>query len=60
MEHMVYFYAELGMAHYETVMYTPSQLAASSVYAAQRALSRKPAWDETLKAYTGYSEEKLQ
>lgn len=59
MEHMVYFYAELGLANYATMMYCSSMLAASSVYAARCALNKSPVWDETLKAYTGFSEAQL-
>ena len=59
MEHMVYFYAELGLANYATIMYSPSMLAASSVYAARCALNKCPVWDETLKSHTGFLEAQL-
>ena len=61
MEHMVFFLAELGMIHYPIVaMYCPSVIAASAVYAARSTLQRSPFWTETLKHYTGYSEEQLR
>lgn len=59
MEHMVYFFAELGLTNYVTMMYCPSMLAASAVYAARCTLSKSPVWDETLKVHTGYSETQL-
>ncbi|KAK7300268.1 hypothetical protein RJT34_11109 [Clitoria ternatea] len=61
MENMVYFLAELGLMHYPTVtLYCPSVIAASAVYAARCTLERGPFWTETLKHYTGYSEEQLR
>ncbi|GAB2222389.1 hypothetical protein Drorol1_Dr00013606 [Drosera rotundifolia] len=60
-ENMVYFFAELGIMNYSTsIPYCPSMLAASSVYAARRTLERSPSWTETLKHYTGYSEDQLK
>ncbi|OMO90080.1 hypothetical protein COLO4_19402 [Corchorus olitorius] len=56
MENMVYFLAELGMMHYEIIRYCPSMVAASAVYAARCTLSKTPAWSDTLKFHTGYSE----
>lgn len=61
MEKMVYFFAELGIMNYtSTIKYPASLLAASSVYAARCTLNRSPSWTETLKHYTGYSEEQLK
>lgn len=61
MENMVYFLAELGLMHYSViVMYTPSIIAASAVYAARCTLNKCPFWTETLKHYTGYSEVQLR
>ncbi|XP_027332322.1 G2/mitotic-specific cyclin S13-7 [Abrus precatorius] len=61
MENMVFFLAELGLMHYPTVtLYPPSLIAASAVYAARCTLERSPVWSETLKHYTGYSEEQLR
>jgi len=61
MENLVYFFAELGIMNYTTIIkYPPSILAASSVYAAQCTLNKSPSWTETLKHYTGYSEEQLK
>ncbi|WJX64485.1 hypothetical protein P8452_49260 [Trifolium repens] len=61
MENMVNFLAELSMMHYATVSsYCPSMIAASAVYAARSTLERSPVWTDTLKHYTGYSEEQLR
>ncbi|KAF7833610.1 G2/mitotic-specific cyclin S13-7 [Senna tora] len=61
MENMVYFLAELSLVHYSTViLYSPSVIAASAVYAARSTLNRSPFWTETLKHYTGYSEDQIR
>ncbi|KAF8403706.1 hypothetical protein HHK36_011810 [Tetracentron sinense] len=59
MENIVFFLAELGLMHYATIMYCPSMLAASAVYAARYTLNKSPLWSETLKLHTGYSELQL-
>ncbi|XVE60947.1 hypothetical protein DITRI_Ditri06bG0001800 [Diplodiscus trichospermus] len=59
MENMVYFLAELGMMHYETIKFCPSMIAASAVYAARCSLNKTPVWTNTLKFHTGYSEPQL-
>ncbi|KAK6164004.1 hypothetical protein DH2020_000868 [Rehmannia glutinosa] len=60
MENMTFFYAELGLTNYSTIInYCPSMLAASAVYAARCTLSRSPLWTETLKHHTGYAENQL-
>ncbi|XP_059668292.1 G2/mitotic-specific cyclin S13-7-like [Cornus florida] len=59
MENMVYFLAELGMMNYATVMYCPSMVAASAVYAARCTLNKSPVWNETLKLHTGFTEPQL-
>ncbi|KAG6619649.1 hypothetical protein I3842_Q092100 [Carya illinoinensis] len=59
LENMVYFLAELGMMHYATIMHCPSMIAASAVYAARCTVKRIPAWNETLKLHTGFSEPQL-
>lgn len=41
---------------YATIMYCPSMIAASAVYAARSALNKTPVWNETLKLHTGFSE----
>ena len=56
---MVYYLAELGVMHYATIMYCSSVIAASAVYAARCTLKKTPAWNETLKVYTGFSEPQL-
>lgn len=58
-ESMVYFLAELGMMHYATIIYCPSMIAASAVYAARCTLQKTPAWNETLKLHTGFSEPQI-
>ncbi|KAK1402863.1 Cyclin N-terminal domain-containing protein [Heracleum sosnowskyi] len=61
MENMVFFLAELGLTHYTTVVtYCPSVIAASAVYAARCTLKKSPSWTDTLKHYTGYSEDQLR
>ncbi|KAF2289230.1 hypothetical protein GH714_030918 [Hevea brasiliensis] len=59
-ENMVYFLAELGIMHYDTIMFCPSMVAASAVYAARCTLSKCPVWTETLKLHTGFSESQLK
>ncbi|GFP97593.1 g2/mitotic-specific cyclin s13-6 [Phtheirospermum japonicum] len=60
MEHMTFFFAELGLMNYSTIIeYNPSKLSASAVYAARCTLNKSPLWTETLKHYTGYSEDQL-
>ncbi|EYU18599.1 hypothetical protein ABFS82_10G151400 [Erythranthe guttata] len=58
-ENFVYYLAELGMMNYETLMYSPSKIAASAVYAARCTLNKAPFWNETLKLHTGFSEPQL-
>lgn len=59
LESMVYFLAELGVMHYATIIYCPSMIAASAVYAARCTLKKTPTWNETLKLHTGFSEPQL-
>ncbi|KAI4348577.1 hypothetical protein L6164_009286 [Bauhinia variegata] len=59
LENMVHFLSELGMMQYATIMYCPSMFAASAVFAARCTLNKNPAWSDTLKLHTGYSEEQL-
>ncbi|XP_020101934.1 G2/mitotic-specific cyclin S13-7-like isoform X2 [Ananas comosus] len=59
MEHMVFFFAELGLMQYSMIMYCPSMVAASAVYAARCTLRKSPLWTETLKHHTGFSEQQL-
>ncbi|XP_019703333.2 G2/mitotic-specific cyclin S13-7 isoform X1 [Elaeis guineensis] len=59
MEHMAFFFAELGLMHYSMIMYCPSLIAASAVYAARCTLKKTPFWSETLKHNTGFSEPQL-
>ncbi|RVW90703.1 G2/mitotic-specific cyclin-2 [Vitis vinifera] len=59
MEEMVFFLTELGLMNYSTILYSPSVLAASAVYAARCTLRRIPLWSATLKHYTGYTQDQL-
>ncbi|KAL0437134.1 UNVERIFIED_CONTAM: G2/mitotic-specific cyclin S13-6 [Sesamum radiatum] len=60
MENMAFFFAELGLMNYSTIInYSPSKLSASAVYVARCTLNRSPLWTGTLKHYTGYSEDQL-
>ncbi|KAK4380349.1 hypothetical protein RND71_002211 [Anisodus tanguticus] len=60
MENMAFFFAELGLMNYKTIIACcPSMLAASSVYAARSTLNKSPEWTQTLQHYTGYSEDQL-
>ncbi|TKY62848.1 G2/mitotic-specific cyclin S13-6 [Spatholobus suberectus] len=59
LENMAHFLSELGMMHYATLMYCPSVVAASAVFAARCTLNKSPLWGETLKLHTGYSQEQL-
>ncbi|KAK1576249.1 hypothetical protein Q3G72_012252 [Acer saccharum] len=59
LESLVYYLAELGMMNYDTIMFCPSMVAASAVYAARCTLNKTPLWTETLKLHTGFSEAQL-
>ncbi|XP_010464862.1 PREDICTED: cyclin-B1-3-like [Camelina sativa] len=59
LESMVHFLAELGLMHYDSLMFCPSILAASAVYTARCTLNKTPVWTDTLKFHTGYSESQL-
>ncbi|XP_010432056.1 PREDICTED: cyclin-B1-1-like [Camelina sativa] len=60
MENMVHYLAELSVMHYDTtIMFSPSMVAASAIYAARSALHQIPIWTNTLKHHTGYSETQL-
>ncbi|KFK30368.1 hypothetical protein AALP_AA7G252100 [Arabis alpina] len=60
MENMVHYLVELGVMHYDTtIMFSPSMVAASAIYAARSALRQVPVWTNTLKHHTGYSETQL-
>ncbi|XP_010486814.1 PREDICTED: cyclin-B1-3-like [Camelina sativa] len=59
LDSMVHFLAELGLMHYDSLMFCPSMLAASAVYTARCTLNKTPAWTDTLKFHTGYSESQL-
>lgn len=60
MEDMVFFFAELALVQYSMIMYCPSMIAASAVYAAQCTLKKSPPlWSETLRHHTGFSEAQI-
>ncbi|KAI3870426.1 hypothetical protein MKX03_012705 [Papaver bracteatum] len=59
MENMAFFLAELGLMQYTVVMFRPSMLAASAVYAARCTLNKTPLWDKTLEIHTGYTGSQL-
>ncbi|KAG1365493.1 G2/mitotic-specific cyclin S13-7 [Cocos nucifera] len=59
MEHMVFFFAELALMQYSMIMFCPSMVAASAVYAARCTLKKSPLWTETLRRHTGFSEPQL-
>uniref|UniRef100_A0A7N0VCB9 Cyclin C-terminal domain-containing protein n=1 Tax=Kalanchoe fedtschenkoi TaxID=63787 RepID=A0A7N0VCB9_KALFE len=60
MEQMAHFLSELAMVHYGVaVMFCPSLIATSAVYAARCTLVKTPTWDATLQFYTGISEAQL-
>ncbi|KAL1291731.1 hypothetical protein HN51_060258 [Arachis hypogaea] len=59
LENMSHFLSELGMMHYATLMYCPSMVAASAVFAARCTLNKTPLWSDTLKLHTGYTQEQL-
>nr|GFC00704.1 cyclin A/B/D/E [Tanacetum cinerariifolium] len=60
MENMVFFYTELGLMDYTVIIRNnPSKLATSAVYAAWCTFKKTPAWTETLKHHTGYSEDQI-
>lgn len=57
----MFFLAELSLMDYTSmILYCPSMIAASAVYAARCTLDESPLWTETLKHYTGYSEDELK
>ncbi|PSR86757.1 G2/mitotic-specific cyclin-2 like [Actinidia chinensis var. chinensis] len=60
LESMVFFLVDLGLMNYPTIiLYCPSMIAASAVYAARCTLNKAPLWTETLRHQTGYSEDQL-
>ncbi|KAK9671163.1 hypothetical protein RND81_12G010600 [Saponaria officinalis] len=58
-QHLVYFLAELALMNYGSLSFCSSMVAASAVYVARRTLHKSPAWTETLRLYTGFSESQL-
>ncbi|XP_043707902.1 G2/mitotic-specific cyclin S13-7-like isoform X4 [Telopea speciosissima] len=58
-ENLAFFMAEIGLMNYVAIMYCPSMLAASAVYAARCTLNKSPFWNETLKFHSGFSETQL-
>ncbi|KAL9232625.1 hypothetical protein vseg_007714 [Gypsophila vaccaria] len=58
-QHMVYFLAELALTNYGSISFCSSMVAASAVYVARLTLYKSPAWTETLRLYTGFTESQL-
>ncbi|KAK1427018.1 hypothetical protein QVD17_15700 [Tagetes erecta] len=56
MENMAYFFAELGLMHYEIIKFCPSMVAAGAVYAARATMNKTPVWHATLELHSGFSE----
>ncbi|MFS8016717.1 putative cyclin domain-containing protein [Helianthus anomalus] len=59
LDQMSFFLMELCLVEYETVKFTPSFLAAASVYTAQCSLYGLKQWSRTCEWYTSYSEDQL-
>ncbi|XP_057549596.1 G2/mitotic-specific cyclin S13-7-like [Amaranthus tricolor] len=60
MENLVYFLAELALMNYHcSISFSPSMIAASAVLVARHTLFKTPAWTETLRIHTGFSESQL-
>ncbi|GAB2211954.1 hypothetical protein Drorol1_Dr00025294 [Drosera rotundifolia] len=61
MENMAFFLAETGIMYYPLmVSFCPSLIAAAAVYGALLTMKKIPAWTETLRHYTGYTEDQLR
>ncbi|KAL0910695.1 hypothetical protein M5K25_018776 [Dendrobium thyrsiflorum] len=59
MEQMTFFFSELALMHYSMIIYKPSMVAASAVYAARCALKILPFWSKTLEYHTGFKSYQL-
>ncbi|KAH7366297.1 hypothetical protein KP509_18G071600 [Ceratopteris richardii] len=60
MDMLAFYYVELCLVDYAMIRYSPSMLAAASVYTAQRTLRPNDAsWTKLLKYHSGYSESDL-
>lgn len=52
---------ELPLIEYRMLKYTPSNIAASALYLAQKIMQReKPAWNDSLTEHTGYNEQAIR
>ncbi|GLJ21372.1 hypothetical protein SUGI_0393270 [Cryptomeria japonica] len=60
MENLAFFFAELCLLYYVLIKYSPSMIAAASVYTARCTLKKDPCWTKTLSLHTGYSEADLK
>ncbi|URE28317.1 Cyclin, C-terminal domain, partial [Musa troglodytarum] len=58
-EHLAFFFSELALTQYSMLMYCPSMVAASAVYAARCTVKKTPLWTERLVRHTGFSEQQL-
>ncbi|KAH0454298.1 hypothetical protein IEQ34_016222 [Dendrobium chrysotoxum] len=59
MEQMTFFFSELALMHYSMIIYKPSMVAASAVYAARCTLRILPYWTKTLEYHTGFKSYQL-
>ncbi|MNE94335.1 hypothetical protein D3C80_1922880 [compost metagenome] len=58
--YMAYMLSELVMREIEALKFTPSMIACSSTYLAQKFLGFPDAWNSNLQYYSGYSEQDLR
>ena len=59
LENMAFFYAELSLVQYTTLLYPPSVIAAAAVYTARCTLNMSPRWTHVLEHHTGLAEPQL-
>ncbi|KAF5730288.1 G2/mitotic-specific cyclin S13-7 isoform X2 [Tripterygium wilfordii] len=60
MRSLIFYLSELSMAHYATIKYSPSMLAASAVYVARRMLKPQCQWSKALEVHSGYKKRQLK
>ncbi|OEL26356.1 Cyclin-B1-3 [Dichanthelium oligosanthes] len=58
-ENMAFFYSELALVQYTMLVYPPSVIAATAVYAARSTLEINPRWTDILEYHTGLTEPQL-
>lgn len=57
---LVNYFSELALLEYSLIKFTPSQVAATAVYLAQKYESSRDAWMFNLQHYSGFTEKQLQ